>query len=65
MGEITPVLAMDHLRFREASQRTIRAAEEPVCPGSEAGLLGVGLLGARGGNNLATHRSPWGEGVKR
>lgn len=43
----------------------MRAAEEPVCPGSEAGLLGVGLLGARGGNNLATHRSPWGEGVKR
>ena len=65
MGEITPVLAMDHLRFREASQRTIRADEEPACPGSEAGLPGVGLLGARGGKSLATHRSPWGEGVRR
>ena len=65
MGEITPVLAMDHLRFREASQRTIRAAEEPAWPGSEAGLPGVGLLGARGGKSLATHRSPWGEGVRR
>ena len=28
MGEITPVLAMDHLRLREASQRTTRDEEE-------------------------------------
>ena len=67
MGEITPVLVMDHLRLREASQRTMRD-EAPPCPepwpGSEADALTGGLL-ARGGKSLATQRSPWGEGVKR
>ena len=28
IGEITPVLLIDHLRLREASQRTTRDAEE-------------------------------------
>ena len=62
IGEITPVLVMDHLRLREASQRTTRAEEEVEWPGSEAEDL---LWFWRGGNSLATQRSPWGEGVKR
>jgi len=28
IGEMTPVLAMDHFRFRDASQRTIREEDE-------------------------------------
>jgi len=64
-GEITPVLVIDHLRLREASQRTTREEVPPVpCPGSEVVPLAAGLL-ARGGKSLATQRSPWGEGVKR
>ena len=69
MGDITPVFAMDHLRLREASQRTMRAEEAaPEWPGSEAEPLepGVGLLlGVRGGKSFATQRSPCGEGVRR
>jgi len=67
MGEITPVLVMDHLRLREASQRTTRDEAPPgpeLWPGSEDEALTEGLL-ARGGKSLATQRSPWGEGVKR
>jgi len=56
MGEMTPVLAMDHLRFLEASQRTTREEEEEEWPGSEAEAL-PGSRG-RGGNSLATQRSP-------
>lgn len=55
MGDITPVFAIVHLRFREASQRTARDAEDP-CPGSDA--FGLPFVGGRGGNNLATQRSP-------
>lgn len=64
MGEMTPVLAMDHLRLREASQRTTRVGEDPPWPGSEAeaGLLEDDL---EGGKSLATQRSPWAEGVSR
>lgn len=62
MGEMTPVLAMDHLRLREASQRTTRAAEPEAWPGSDAEPL---LLSRRGGKSFATQRSPWGEGVRR
>jgi hypothetical protein len=69
MGEMTPVFAMDHLRLREASQRTMRAADAPdgEWPGSEADDFepGVELLGVRGGKSLATQRSPCGEGVRR
>lgn len=62
MGERTPVLVIDHLRFLDASQRTI--LEPPVeCPGSEAEDLPVPVL--RGGKSLATHRSPCGEGVSK
>ena len=63
MGERTPVLVMDHFKFLDASQRTTR--EPPVeWPGSEAeeDLLPPLL---RGGNSLATHRSPCGEGVSK
>lgn len=28
MGDITPVFAIDHLRLRDASQRTTRVAED-------------------------------------
>lgn len=56
------MLAIDHLRFREASHLTTRDGDDP-CPGSEAEAF-PGSRG-RGGNNLATQRSPWGEGVKR
>lgn len=63
------MFAIDHLRLREASQRTMRAAEAPdeEWPGSEAEAFepGVGLLGVRGGKSLATQRSPCGEGVRR
>jgi len=66
---MTPVFAMDHLRLRDASQRTMRAAEGEVAewPGSEMEDLepGVGLLGVRGGKSFATQRSPCGEGVRR
>lgn len=66
MGEMTPVLAMDHLRLREASHFTIRAAAEgPECPGSDAALAPGAALGVRGGKSLATQRSPCGEGVNR
>lgn len=64
MGDMTPVLAMDHLRLREASQRTTRDADEVPWPGSEAEPLPGASLG-RGGKSFATQRSPWGEGVKR
>jgi hypothetical protein len=64
MGDMTPVFAIDHLRFLDASQRTIREAEPlDEWPGSETEDLAP--LVERGGNNLATQRSPWGEGVKR
>lgn len=56
MGDITPVFAMDHLRLREASQRTTRDPAGDEWPGSEAEPLAPSR--ARGGNNLATHRSP-------
>lgn len=36
MGDMTPVFAIDHLRFREASQRTTRAEDEDEWPGSDA-----------------------------
>jgi hypothetical protein len=62
MGEMTPVFAMVHFRFREASQRTMRDEGEEEWPGSEAVAL---PLDWRGGKSLATHRSPCGEGVKR
>jgi hypothetical protein len=67
MGEMTPVFAMDHLRLRDASQRTTRAAEDDEWPGSETETLepGVRLFGERGGKSLATQRSPCGEGVRR
>lgn len=60
MGEMTPVLAMDHLRLREASHFTTRAAAGPECPGSDAALAPGAALGVRGGKSLATQRSPWG-----
>jgi hypothetical protein len=57
MGDMTPVFAIDHFRFREASQRTTRELEEePVWPGSEAEALPG--FPARGGNIFATQRSP-------
>jgi hypothetical protein len=56
MGEMTPVLAMDHLRLREASQRTMRD-EEDEWPGSEAEPLVAGSFGL-GGKSFATQRSP-------
>lgn len=56
IGEITPVFAIDHLRFLEASQRTTRAEEDEEWPGSEAEALPVSR--GRGGNSLATQRSP-------
>lgn len=59
------MFAMDHLRLREASQRTTRAAEEAPWPGSEAEAFEDGLLGVRGGKSFATQRSPCGEGVRR
>jgi hypothetical protein len=70
MGEMTPVFAMDHLRLREASQRTMRAEDAAAAewPGSEAEPLEPGvelLLGVRGGKSFATQRSPCGEGVRR
>jgi len=55
MGEMTPVLAIDHLRLREASQRTTREPEGVEWPGSEAEPLEPSL---RGGNIFATQRSP-------
>lgn len=55
IGEMTPVFAIDHLRLRDASQRTIRDADEEVWPGSDAEAFPS--LG-RGGNSFATHRSP-------
>jgi hypothetical protein len=36
IGEMTPVFAMDHLRLRDASQRTTREVEGVEWPGSEA-----------------------------
>jgi hypothetical protein len=55
MGDMTPVFAIDHFRFREASQRTTREALEEPCPGSDAEDLDpLGL----GGYILATQRSP-------
>lgn len=63
MGEMTPVLAMDHLRLREASQRTTREAAAAAWPGSEAEAL-PGSRG-RGGKSFATQRSPCGDGVRR
>ena len=57
------MLAMDHLRFREASQRTTREADEEEWPGSEAEAFPDSF--GRGGKSFATQRSPWGEGVKR
>lgn len=56
------MLAMDHLRLREASHRTTRAAEPEAWPGSDAEAL---LVSRRGGKSFATQRSPWGEGVRR
>lgn len=55
MGDRTPVLAIDHLRLREASQRTTRDVDEEECPGSEAVALPPPC---RGGKSLATQRSP-------
>lgn len=55
IGDMTPVFAMVHLRFRDASQRTTRDEAEPW-PGSDA--FGLPVAGARGGNSLATQRSP-------
>jgi len=63
MGDMTPVLAIDHLRLREASQRTRRDEAEEEWPGSDAEAFPGPFW--RGGNNLATQRSPCGEGVKR
>ena len=63
MGEMTPVLAMDHLRLRDASQRTTREAAEAAWPGSDADALPASR--GRGGKSFATQRSPWGEGVRR
>ena len=57
------MFAMDHLRFRDASHLTTRADGDDPWPGSEAEAF-PGSRG-RGGNNFATQRSPWGEGVKR
>jgi len=62
MGDITPVLAMDQRRLREASHRTTRELLEEPWPGSEAD---VEFPFFPGGKSLATHRSPCGEGVKR
>jgi len=36
MGDMTPVFAIDHLRLREASQRTTREGDDDEWPGSEA-----------------------------
>lgn len=63
IGEMTPVLAIDHLRFLEASHLTTREDGDDPCPGSDAEAFPGSR--ERGGNNLATQRSPCGEGVKR
>lgn len=63
MGDMTPVLAIDHLRLREASHRTTRGPLPGLWPGSEAEAFPA--WPARGGKSLATHRSPCGDGVKR
>lgn len=59
-----PVLEMDHLRLRDASQRTALAVERGgVLEWEEAGEEdGLGRWdGGRGGKSLATHRSPCSE----
>lgn len=53
---MTPVFAMDHLRFLDASQRTTRDPAGEEWPGSEAEPLAPSL--GRGGKSLATQRSP-------
>ena len=63
MGEMTPVLVIDHFRFREASHRTMRGDEAEPWPGSEAEPLE--FVSRRGGKSLATQRSPCGDGVRR
>lgn len=70
---MTPVFSIVHLRSLEASHRTTLATlAPPVALGFEP-EPNVGnddvepLFPGRilGGKSLATHRSPWGEGVRR
>ncbi len=53
---MTPVFAIVHLRFRDASHLTTRKEGDEPWPGSEAEALPGSR--ERGGNNLATQRSP-------
>jgi len=62
----TPEFVIDHLKFREASHFTVLEPAPDPCPPSDTLLPPLGLVEAiGGGNSLATHRSPWGEGVRR
>jgi len=52
------VLAMDHFRLRDASQRTTREFDEDEWPGSEVVDLPFPAALLAGGKSFATQRSP-------